>query len=544
MEAEKTMVPGLVSVVTASYNMGGYIAETLESVLGQDYPHVESIVVDDGSSDDTQQVLERFGSDPRVRIVRQANSGQTIAKNRGVAEARGEFIAFCDADDVWEPHKLSRQIPCFHGAPDIGVVFSEVTWMDESGRRIPSIHMKRFQGWVTAPLMIDNFVPFPTVVARAAVIREFGGFDERLSMSIDYDLWLRISTRYRFAFVDEALARYRIWPGQMSHKVGERLENFFRLLERFLKDNPDIATKRQIDQAYAHVHVTRGYWHAREGRRAEAWRDYREALRRDPLALRMWKRIVSLGLDRDRIRPGAHEAARRDGRRGLRARLGPLRSQLPPARAEPLAPQPMGRAGNCRRAPAGEAARDHPPRRRDLCLLPRPLGCGRHRCRDRSHRGGPPPAADPHQGRHPPAPGRTRLQSLPQAGSASREDRWLDRRLAGGLLRRARHPEARRRRAPFRRVVGWRLGQPMAAAWGNPPAPRTWKARLRARLRTASSTWTRCVSTSPRSCASWPSGTACGRACCSGTRIRCSSWRSICLRTDARCGRRASWRPA
>jgi hypothetical protein len=87
----------------------------------------------------------------------------------------------------------------------------------------------------------------------------------------------------------------------MSHKTGERLENFFQLLERFLAANPGLVSDREIDLAYAHVHVTRGYWHAREGRRAEAWADYRAALRRDPFALRLWKRIVSLPLGRDRL---------------------------------------------------------------------------------------------------------------------------------------------------------------------------------------------------------------------------------------------------
>lgn len=298
---QPTVIPGLVSVVTATYNMGRYITETIDAVLGQDYANVESIIVDDGSTDDTLRVLEKYAGDPRVRIVRQANAGQTVAKNHGIRESRGEFIAFCDADDIWETRKLSRQLPRFADSGRVGVVFSDITCIDGEGRQFEAKMMDRSEGRITAALLIDNFVPFPTVVARADVLREFGGFDERLSMSIDYDLWLRISTRYEFAWVREPLARYRIWPGQMSHKTGERLDNFFQLLERFLAANPGIVSGRAIDRAYAHVHVTRGYWHAREGRRAEAWADYREALRRDPLVLRMWKRIVSLPLGRDRI---------------------------------------------------------------------------------------------------------------------------------------------------------------------------------------------------------------------------------------------------
>ena len=302
--SEPVMIPGLVSVVTASYNMGGYIAETLDALLGQDYPHVESIVVDDGSTDDTARVLERYAGDPRVRVVRQANAGQTVAKNHGIREARGEFIAFCDADDTWRPDKLSRQLPRF-ADPRVAVVYSDIECVDGQGKPLPYYDIPHYEGRVTAQLLIDNFVPFPTAVARAAVLRAAGGFDESLTMSIDYDLWLRISVDHLFAFVPERLANYRVWEGQMSRKTGERLDNFMRLLDRFIRDHPGAATRREVDQAYAHVFVTRGYWHAREGRRAEAWNDYREALRRDPLAARLWKRLVSLGLDRDRVREGA-----------------------------------------------------------------------------------------------------------------------------------------------------------------------------------------------------------------------------------------------
>ncbi len=289
-------------MVTAAYNMGGYIKETLDSVLGQDYPHVESIVVDDGSTDDTARVLEEYAGDPRVRVVRQRNAGQTVAKNRGLAEARGEFIAFCDADDTWRRDKLSLQLPRF-ADPRVAVVYSDIECVDGQGRTLPYYDIPHYEGRVTAPLLIDNFVPFPTSVARAAVLRAAGGFDESLTMSIDYDLWLRISVDHLFAFVPQRLANYRVWDGQMSKKTGERLDNFMRLIDRFVSAHPGAATRREIDRAYAHVYVTRGYWHAREGRRADAWRDYQAALRRDPLALRMWKRIVSLGLDRDRLRP-------------------------------------------------------------------------------------------------------------------------------------------------------------------------------------------------------------------------------------------------
>lgn len=289
--------PGLVSVITATYNMATHIAETMQAILAQDYDHLEAIVIDDGSTDDTPRVLEPFRADPRVRVVHQENAGQTRAKNRGLEEARGEFVAFCDADDVWRTDKLAKQIPRFDD-PEVAVVFSDIACIDGEGNELDIPPMKRAEGRIVPELLIDNFVPFPTAVVRGSVLDEKGGFDEQLSMSIDYDLWLRIAVDWKFAWVREPLANYRIWEGQMSKRTGERLDNFFRLLERYLKENPGVATRREIDRAWAHVHVTRGNWHSGEGRRAEAWSDLSTALKLEPLDSRLWRAIARFVLKR------------------------------------------------------------------------------------------------------------------------------------------------------------------------------------------------------------------------------------------------------
>ncbi len=289
----------LVSIVTATYNMADYIAETLDSILAQDYPHLESIVIDDGSTDNTTEVLAPYVATGRVRVIKQENAGQTVAKNRGIAEARGEFIAFCDADDTWRPDKLTKQVAAFATDPNIGMVFSDINFMDGNGDPYDMPHMKRVGGKITAELLVDNFIPFPTSIVRARVLEEVNGFDEDLTMSIDYDLWLRISLNYLMHYIPEPLANYRIWEGQMSNKMGERLDNFFKLLERFLKDNPGCVTQEEIDAAWGHTLVTRGQWHSEEGRKAEALRDYGRAMQHKILDERLWRRIGSLILNRD-----------------------------------------------------------------------------------------------------------------------------------------------------------------------------------------------------------------------------------------------------
>ena len=124
----------LVSVVIASYNMAHYLGDALESVLRQDYSPLQVIVVDDGSTDDTASVLRRYAAHDNLQVIQQANEGQTSAKNRGLSVAVGKYVGFCDADNLWTPGKIARQVGLFHGNERIGVVYGDVTLIDAAGR--------------------------------------------------------------------------------------------------------------------------------------------------------------------------------------------------------------------------------------------------------------------------------------------------------------------------------------------------------------------------------------------------------------------------
>ena len=290
----------LVSVLTASYNMGHYLREAVDSVLAQGWPTLEVIIIDDGSTDDTPRVCETWRDEPRVRIIRQTNQGQTAAKNTGLKAACGEFVGFCDADDSWLPQKLRRQVPVLRSRPEVAVVYGDTALVDARGEPLPDIPVQRFSGRITGPLLANNFVTFNTVLVRRKVLEEFGGFDESMRMAIDYDLWLRISTRHEFVYLRETLARYRIWGGQMSRRTGERFEAYFRMLERFLERYPGSVTPAEVKRAYAYTYTTRAVWRARAGDRAAAWADLRLALRTRPVELRAWKMAARLLLHRTR----------------------------------------------------------------------------------------------------------------------------------------------------------------------------------------------------------------------------------------------------
>jgi glycosyltransferase involved in cell wall biosynthesis len=281
----------LVSVVIATYNMGRYLPQAVQSVLAQTYANVEVQIVDDGSSDDTGQVVRRWEHDERVRVHRQSNGGQAQARNRGIALSQGRYVAFLDADDEWLPEKLGRQMPLF-ASPQVGVVYSEYECMDGEGRALPKPPTRMYRGRITAALLIDNFVSFQTAVVRRECLERHGAFDESVRMGDDYDLFLRLSAHYEFDFIPEPTVRYRIWSGQMSKNYRRRYESGIHTMRRFLENNPGLVSAPQIRTAWAHTYTGRGnntLW--RERKRGAAMQDYLRALSFRPDYWPAWRAI-------------------------------------------------------------------------------------------------------------------------------------------------------------------------------------------------------------------------------------------------------------
>jgi glycosyltransferase involved in cell wall biosynthesis len=283
----------LVSVVIATYNMGHYLPQAVQSVLEQSYQNVDVQIVDDGSTDETPTILRQWDAHPRVRVHRQMNGGQARAKNQGVALSHGDFVAFLDADDVWLPGKLSRQMPLFAGRPEIGVVYSDYECMDDEGRPLPKGPTRMHRGRISGALLIENFVSFPSAVVRRECLERHGAFDEALGMGIDYDLWLRLSAHCQFDFIAEPTVRYRIWAGQMSKNYRQRYQSAIRIMQNFLDSNPGVVNPAVARHAWAHTYAGRGdvtLWH--EADRVAAFHDYLRALRFIPWYWPAWRSLV------------------------------------------------------------------------------------------------------------------------------------------------------------------------------------------------------------------------------------------------------------
>ena len=255
----------MVSVVITCYNYGKYLAGCLDSVLGQTYRDIEIIIVNDGSTDDTDEIVKKYLSDPRVRYIKQRNAGQANAKNIGIRSASGEFVAFLDADDVWASSKLEQQIPLFSD-PAVGVVYCRAQYIGDDGRSLDFTTKGKYlqprSGKVIPYLFFDNFIPFSASVVRKECLERTDLFDESLKMGIDWDLWLRISASYLFAYVDEPLLYYRIGhSGQMSKNLEERQRCSDRIMKKFVKENPGLLPESVTRKAAAYTYCSRGYYY-------------------------------------------------------------------------------------------------------------------------------------------------------------------------------------------------------------------------------------------------------------------------------------------
>jgi glycosyltransferase involved in cell wall biosynthesis len=221
-----------VTIVIPAWNAAPTLPETLDSVFRQTFTDYEVVVVDDGSTDGTADLLGRYGD--RVRVLTKPNEGRpSTTRNLGVRAARGELIAFLDADDRWQPEKLARQVALFDRNPALGLVYSAVTVIDGEGQplrvaRCPAAG----RGRAYAILSTRNFIVGSSAMARRTAIESAGYYDESLTSAENWDLWIRIARDWEIDFVPEPLTDYRVHPGNRSARVALRERNIFRILEK------------------------------------------------------------------------------------------------------------------------------------------------------------------------------------------------------------------------------------------------------------------------------------------------------------------------
>jgi glycosyltransferase involved in cell wall biosynthesis len=198
------------------------------------------VVVDDGSSDATPVIVAAFGNP--VRLIVQPNSGVSAARNRAIAEARGEVIAFLDHDDIWYSDKLERQVRVLDTRPEVGLVYSNADFIDQSDMRMWTYlaAQRLHRGKVLDRLFLDCFIPLLTTVMRKSLLASIGEFVTRWHIAEDYDLFLRAAERTEVDYVDKPLAGYRIHTGNLSRNYARRLAEEQEVLRACLIRNPGL----------------------------------------------------------------------------------------------------------------------------------------------------------------------------------------------------------------------------------------------------------------------------------------------------------------
>lgn len=284
----------LISIIIPAYNAEKYLRETLDSALAQTYPNYEVIVVDDGSTDGTNDILDEYGT--RIRVAHQANGGSAAACNTGVAVAKGKWVCFLDADDIWLPNKLVVQAQ--HGGRYIishtdSVCFGAT--LPQEVRR--SSFEPLYAGQILDKLMIVNFITKSTVMMRRDVYNEYGGFDESYEACEDWPFWIKVCADHELGYIPEPLVRYRVHAKSKSMKSRRTLPARLRILEEaFSAGGVAHALAHLRPRSLASAYQVSCHFALEAGDWRYAYHCGLNALRYAPFVSSTWKNLVKASL--------------------------------------------------------------------------------------------------------------------------------------------------------------------------------------------------------------------------------------------------------
>lgn len=248
-----------VSIIIPTYNRADLILQTIQSVLTQTFTDYEIIVIDDGSTDNTAEVLRDFIESGKILYIRQENSGESAARNHGLRLAHGEYIAFLDSDDLWLPQKLEAQVSCLDAHPEAGLVQSSFTKFDGStGKDLGVRNTTWFSGWIYPEILMhwSDLMAVDAVLIPVKVLKHIGGFGENLSNGEDIDLWRRISRHYPFTAMPEVLTKVRVHSNSTSANKAEASKAFHIYLEKAFAEDSSLSIgfrKRALANMYAYM---------------------------------------------------------------------------------------------------------------------------------------------------------------------------------------------------------------------------------------------------------------------------------------------------
>lgn len=298
----------VVGVVIPAYNSARTLAATLRSVLGQTHRALDVVVVDDGSTDATPDIVMALSrDDPRLRLLRQANAGTAVARDNGWRSCQAELIAFLDADDLWAPGKIERQLAeLASGGPETGLVYSHYVRIDMAGRKVKHEPQTPRRGWVLDELLVENFVGNgSSALVRREVLERVGGFAGADHNCADWQFYYRVARFYQFGAVPVEDIGYRITPGAQSCDHVKMLRSALRVHEEVVRETPE---HRAL--------IDKGIW------------AYGEWLMAEAMSERRWDQVSGLVTELTAFSPDRAHLLPVVRRQGVRRLLAPLRRML------------------------------------------------------------------------------------------------------------------------------------------------------------------------------------------------------------------------
>ena len=249
----------IVSIIIPAYNAEKFIGETIESVSHQSLSEWEMWIIDDGSTDQTVDIVSLYIHDPRIHLISKKNEGVSIARNIGFQHAKGTYVAFLDADDSWLETRLEKMVALFRTNPALGLVHSHMQVIDEHSYPQETIY-KGKEGYILDSLLLweECNIPAPSsILVKREVVDRVGGFSTKLSTAADQEFFFRVAALYEIGMVPEVLGLYRI-HGQNMHSNILRMEKDHLRAYQLAEDNKLFKSKAFKDKCYANLYMILG----------------------------------------------------------------------------------------------------------------------------------------------------------------------------------------------------------------------------------------------------------------------------------------------
>ena len=239
----------MISIIIPAYNAEKYLANTIQSVINQTFTDWELIIINDGSTDGTLELINNFqDKDSRIKVFSYENAGVAHSRNRGIAKAKSEYIAFLDADDLWTPDKLAMQLKALQENSDAGVVYSWVDYIDEAGKFLyPGSHTT-VNGDAYPKLLINNFLENGSnPLVRREALEKIGNFDVSLPPAEDWDLYLRLAREYEFVAIPKPQILYRLCTNSCSANITKMETQALRVIDKAYNQTPESLQHLKIE---------------------------------------------------------------------------------------------------------------------------------------------------------------------------------------------------------------------------------------------------------------------------------------------------------